>query len=140
MSVSFAPPCSHLCRCGPTVYAPAHLGHARTYILLDAIRRILRDWFRLDVFYVVNFTDIDDKIIARAKEQGVPPLELARKWEEEFNNDMRSVSMRLQLLALFLLLPLLLLLHNQYHQHLYSPLFSLVSSSSFLHTPLFIHK
>jgi hypothetical protein len=123
MSLSFAYPStsSHLSRCGPTVYAPAHLGHARTYILLDAIRRILRDWFRLDVYYVVNFTDIDDKIIARAREHGVPPLELARKWEAEFNNDMRSVSRRLLLLAPFILLPLilpLLLLFNQYLQPL----------------------
>lgn len=53
--------------CGPTVYDVAHLGHARCYITFDIIRRILSDYFGYQVFYVVNITDIDDKIIKRAR-------------------------------------------------------------------------
>lgn len=53
--------------CGPTVYDVAHLGHARCYITFDIIRRILSDYFGYQVFYVMNITDIDDKIIKRAR-------------------------------------------------------------------------
>lgn len=55
--------------CGPTVYDVAHLGHARSYITFDIIRRILTDYFDYQVFYVMNITDIDDKIIKRARSQ-----------------------------------------------------------------------
>lgn len=53
--------------CGPTVYDVAHLGHARCYITFDIIRRILTNYFGYQVFYVMNITDIDDKIIKRAR-------------------------------------------------------------------------
>lgn len=53
--------------CGPTVYDVAHLGHARCYITFDIMRRILADYFGYQVFYVMNITDIDDKIIKRAR-------------------------------------------------------------------------
>lgn len=53
--------------CGPTVYDVAHLGHARCYITFDIIRRILANYFGYQVFYVMNITDIDDKIIKRAR-------------------------------------------------------------------------
>jgi len=53
--------------CGPTVYDVAHLGHARCYITFDIIRRILADYFGYRIFYVMNITDIDDKIIKRAR-------------------------------------------------------------------------
>lgn len=53
--------------CGPTVYDVAHLGHARCYITFDIIRRILANYFGYEVFYVMNITDIDDKIIKRAR-------------------------------------------------------------------------
>ncbi|GJP42238.1 hypothetical protein CLOM_g1828 [Closterium sp. NIES-68] len=53
--------------CGPTVYDSSHIGHARTYLSFDIIRRILEDYFGYDVFYVMNVTDVDDKIIARAR-------------------------------------------------------------------------
>jgi len=49
--------------CGPTVYAESHLGHARTYVSLDMIRRILTDYFKVPVTWSMNITDIDDKII-----------------------------------------------------------------------------
>ncbi|KAJ3092178.1 hypothetical protein HDU96_002813, partial [Phlyctochytrium bullatum] len=47
--------------CGPTVYDASHLGHARTYISFDIIRRIVEEYFGYDVHYVMNITDIDDK-------------------------------------------------------------------------------
>lgn len=54
--------------CGPTVYDSAHMGHARSYIAFDIIRRILANYFRYDVFLCMNITDIDDKIIRRARQ------------------------------------------------------------------------
>ncbi|OQE39853.1 hypothetical protein PENCOP_c006G03006 [Penicillium coprophilum] len=55
--------------CGPTVYDDAHLGHARNYVSTDIIRRIMRDYFKFDVNFVMNITDVDDKIILRARQQ-----------------------------------------------------------------------
>uniref|UniRef100_F6UF61 Cysteine--tRNA ligase, cytoplasmic n=1 Tax=Monodelphis domestica TaxID=13616 RepID=F6UF61_MONDO len=54
--------------CGPTVYDAAHMGHARSYISFDILRRVLRDYFQFDVFYCMNITDVDDKIIKRARQ------------------------------------------------------------------------
>ncbi|KAJ8984870.1 hypothetical protein NQ317_002709 [Molorchus minor] len=54
--------------CGPTVYDSSHMGHARSYITFDILRRILSDYFGYDVFYAMNITDIDDKIIKRARQ------------------------------------------------------------------------
>uniref|UniRef100_A0AAY4DC53 cysteine--tRNA ligase n=1 Tax=Denticeps clupeoides TaxID=299321 RepID=A0AAY4DC53_9TELE len=54
--------------CGPTVYDASHMGHARSYISFDILRRILMNYFRYDVFYCMNITDIDDKIIRRARQ------------------------------------------------------------------------
>lgn len=48
--------------CGPTVYDQSHLGHARNYVSTDIIRRILRDYFGFKVKFVMNMTDIDDKV------------------------------------------------------------------------------
>ncbi|KAJ2879414.1 cysteinyl-tRNA synthetase [Coemansia aciculifera] len=53
--------------CGPTVYDAAHIGHARNYVTFDTIRRIMEDYFNYDVNLVMNVTDIDDKIIVRAR-------------------------------------------------------------------------
>jgi cysteinyl-tRNA synthetase len=55
--------------CGPTVYDDAHLGHARNYVSTDVLRRIMKDYFGFRVKFVVNITDIDDKIILRARQQ-----------------------------------------------------------------------
>jgi len=52
--------------CGPTVYDSAHMGHARNYVNFDVLRRVMTDYFRYDVRFVMNVTDIDDKIIMRA--------------------------------------------------------------------------
>ncbi|OXU20446.1 hypothetical protein TSAR_012516 [Trichomalopsis sarcophagae] len=54
--------------CGPTVYDASHMGHARSYISFDILRRVLSDYFNFDVVYVMNITDIDDKIIKRARQ------------------------------------------------------------------------
>ncbi|KAJ5894512.1 cysteine--tRNA ligase [Penicillium taxi] len=54
--------------CGPTVYDDSHLGHARNYVSTDIIRRIMRDYFKFDVHFVMNITDVDDKIILRARQ------------------------------------------------------------------------
>lgn len=55
--------------CGPTVYDDAHLGHCRNYTTSDIIRRLLRDYFKFNVRYVQNVTDIDDKIIVRGRQR-----------------------------------------------------------------------
>ncbi|KAL8727553.1 MAG: hypothetical protein Q9166_005959 [cf. Caloplaca sp. 2 TL-2023] len=54
--------------CGPTVYDDAHIGHARNYVSTDIIRRIMTDYFKFDVKFVMNITDVDDKIIVRARQ------------------------------------------------------------------------
>uniref|UniRef100_A0A5S6QYX7 Cysteine--tRNA ligase, cytoplasmic n=1 Tax=Trichuris muris TaxID=70415 RepID=A0A5S6QYX7_TRIMR len=55
--------------CGPTVYDVAHMGHARSYISFDILRRVLKDYFGYDILYIMNVTDIDDKIIKRARQK-----------------------------------------------------------------------
>merc|ERR1711939_804994 len=55
--------------CGPTVYDDSHLGHARNYVTTDIIRRILRDYFHFKVHFVMNITDVDDKIILRGRQR-----------------------------------------------------------------------
>ncbi|KAL0956831.1 hypothetical protein HGRIS_002942 [Hohenbuehelia grisea] len=54
--------------CGPTVYDASHMGHARNYVTQDILRRIMSDYFGYDVHFVMNVTDIDDKIILRARQ------------------------------------------------------------------------
>jgi cysteinyl-tRNA synthetase len=77
--------------CGPTVYDYSHIGHARTYISFDVIVRYLKHK-GYSVFYLQNITDIDDKIINRAKEKNVDPLELSHKFEEEYLKDMELLN------------------------------------------------
>ena len=60
--------------CGPTVYDSSHFGHARNYMTFDIIRRIMVDYFRYDVFFVMNITDIDDKIIIKAHQRHLEDL------------------------------------------------------------------
>lgn len=55
--------------CGPTVYDASHMGHARSYISFDILRRVMSNYFGYDILYVMNITDIDDKIIKRARQQ-----------------------------------------------------------------------
>ncbi|KAK5630999.1 hypothetical protein RRF57_006714 [Xylaria bambusicola] len=68
--------------CGPTVYDHSHLGHARNYVSTDIIRRILLHYFGFDVKFVMNFTDIDDKIILRARRQRLLENEKKKKYTD----------------------------------------------------------
>ena len=79
--------------CGPTVYGPAHLGHARMALVFDVMRRYLQ-WSGLEVTFVSNVTDIDDKIIARAAEEGRDPAEFAKAWERAWYSTMESLGVR----------------------------------------------
>jgi cysteinyl-tRNA synthetase len=77
--------------CGPTVYDSAHMGHARTYVTFDVVRRLLTHYFNYEVCLTMNITDIDDKIIKRSAEAGVPFTQLARTFEIEFLRDMERL-------------------------------------------------
>jgi cysteinyl-tRNA synthetase len=69
--------------CGVTVYDDIHMGHARSMIVFDMIARYLR-YKGLKVDHATNFTDVDDKIIVRAKEQGIPPLQLSSMYIDRY--------------------------------------------------------
>ncbi|MEO8084331.1 MAG: cysteine--tRNA ligase [Ardenticatenales bacterium] len=69
--------------CGVTVYASAHVGHAMSYLVFDTIRRYL-EHLGYTVRHVQNFTDVDDKIIARANSEGVSAFEIADRYAREF--------------------------------------------------------
>ncbi len=76
--------------CGPTVYDYVHFGNARTFTFFDLVAKYLR--FRgYNVNYVQNITDIDDKIITRAKESGLDPIELANDFKNAFHKDMKTL-------------------------------------------------
>lgn len=77
--------------CGPTVYDDAHIGHGRTYISFDTIKRYL-EYSGYAVFYIQNITDIDDKIINRSKESGIPAHDIARKFEKRYIEDMNKLN------------------------------------------------
>lgn len=76
--------------CGPTVYDAAHLGHARTYLAFDIIAKYLKNK-GYSVAYLQNITDIDDKVIQRAKEKGLTAAQLAAQYEKEYLGDMRAL-------------------------------------------------
>ncbi len=75
--------------CGPTVYNRIHIGNARTFISFDTIRRYLI-WRGFDVTFVQNITDVDDKIINRANEEGRTAAEVAADYTEAFIADMHT--------------------------------------------------
>lgn len=76
--------------CGVTVYDHCHIGHARSAIVFDVIRRYIK-YKGFDVKYVRNFTDIDDKIINRAKQEGITWDAVARKYTDEYYKDMKRL-------------------------------------------------
>ncbi len=79
--------------CGPTVYDYSHIGHGKTYMAFDLITRYL-EYKGYNVKYVVNITDIDDKIIKRANESGMDSIELAKKFEKLFLDDMHALGIK----------------------------------------------
>ncbi|KAG6549236.1 hypothetical protein Mapa_009222 [Marchantia paleacea] len=76
--------------CGVTSYDFSHIGHARVYVAFDVLYRYLKN-LGYDVTYVRNFTDIDDKIINRAKETGEDPVSLSARFCDEFHVDMAAL-------------------------------------------------
>ncbi|MCX6510129.1 MAG: cysteine--tRNA ligase [Actinobacteria bacterium] len=76
--------------CGPTVYGPPHLGHGRFSLVFDVLRRYLT-WTGLEVNYVSNITDIDDKIIQRANDEGREWSDIAQKCEQVWWKAMEAI-------------------------------------------------
>ncbi len=77
--------------CGVTVYDDCHLGHARSYVGWDVLRRYLR-WLGYSVHYVQNFTDIDDKILNRAKSEGTTMAAVSERYIQRYFEDMRRLN------------------------------------------------
>ncbi|CBN54472.1 MULTISPECIES: cysteine--tRNA ligase [Kamptonema] len=77
--------------CGVTVYDNCHLGHARSYIAWDVVRRYLT-WRGYEVRYVQNFTDIDDKILNRARKEGSSMEEVAERYTQTYFEDMKRLN------------------------------------------------
>jgi cysteinyl-tRNA synthetase len=79
--------------CGPTVYDEPHLGHARAAVAFDVVRRTL-EAAGFAVRYVQNITDVDDKIIHRAAEEGAAPDEIAERYTRAYEDSMRRIGVR----------------------------------------------
>ena len=79
--------------CGPTVYDASHIGHARSVVVFDVIVRYLSA-LGLEVTYIRNFTDVDDKIINRAEELGISTNELSDRYIKEFHEDMDALKVK----------------------------------------------
>ena len=77
--------------CGPTVYDFAHLGHARCYITWDVLYRYLK-FKGYDVTYCRNVTDVDDKILKKAKKENKTPEEVSQYWYKQFENSMKALN------------------------------------------------
>ncbi len=79
--------------CGMTVYSDAHIGHARTYLAFDVIRRYF-EYKGFEVHYVQNVTDVDDKIIAAANKEGVDPLAYSKRFTDRCLQDLDALGIR----------------------------------------------
>ena len=79
--------------CGPTVYNLIHIGNARPMIVFDTVRRYL-EYKGYDVNYVSNFTDVDDKIIKKAIEEGVTAEEISKRYIKECKKDMAGMNVK----------------------------------------------
>ena len=79
--------------CGVTVYDDIHMGHARSIITFDVVRRYLQ-YSGYDVTFVTNFTDVDDKIINRANERGIEPLQLSSDYIKKYFEDIEKLGVR----------------------------------------------
>ncbi len=80
--------------CGPTVYNFFHIGNARPLVVFDTLRRYL-EYRGYKVKYVQNFTDVDDKIINRAREEGITAPEVSEKYIREYFDDTRALNVRM---------------------------------------------
>ena len=79
--------------CGPTVYNFIHIGNARPLCVFDVLRRFL-EWRGYKVNFVQNFTDIDDKLIKKANEEGITVKQVAERYIEEFWTDAKGLNVR----------------------------------------------
>ena len=79
--------------CGVTVYDDAHIGHARTIIIFDVLRRFLESQ-KIPVEFIQNFTDVDDKIIDRANQEKISALELAAKYTKNYFDDFDGLNIK----------------------------------------------
>lgn len=80
--------------CGPTVYAPAHIGNFRTFVVNDVLRRLLElEYGPGKVKHVRNLTDVDDRTISQARKEGRPLAEITRHWTGIFHEDCRSLGL-----------------------------------------------
>ena len=79
--------------CGPTVYNFFHIGNARPFVVFDTLRKYL-EYKGNDVTFVQNFTDVDDKIINRAKEEGITAPEVADKYIDEYYKDAAALNVK----------------------------------------------
>lgn len=79
--------------CGPTVYSKAHVGHAMSAMVFDIIRRYL-EYRGYEMRYLMNFTDVDDKIIARANEQGADPFQLAEGYIHDYEQNLSDLNIK----------------------------------------------
>jgi cysteinyl-tRNA synthetase len=77
--------------CGPTVYNDAHVGHAMSALVFDIIRRYL-EYRGFNVRHVMNYTDVDDKIINRANEMGIDPFALSKKYIDDFDKNLEDLN------------------------------------------------
>ena len=79
--------------CGPTVYAAAHIGNFRTFVVNDLLRRLLElEFGKEKVKHVRNLTDVDDKTIRRAREEGRPLAEVTKQWTDKFHADCAALN------------------------------------------------
>ena len=79
--------------CGPTVYNFIHIGNARPYVVFDTVRRYM-EYKGYEVNYVSNFTDVDDKIIKKAIEEGVSAQEISERYIAECKKDMDGMNVK----------------------------------------------
>ena len=87
------PPFVKMYFCGPTVYDFFHIGNARSFIMIDIIRRYL-EFKGFKVTFAINLTDIDDKIIKKANQENIDPAIVAETFTEAFMEDIRKLKIK----------------------------------------------
>ena len=91
--VPINPPNVTMYVCGPTIYDYFHIGNGRTFVMSDIIRRYLI-YKGYNVKFVMNLTDVDDKIIRKAVQEGVSTKELTLRYEKAFMDDIKIFKMK----------------------------------------------